>query len=609
MPAMHVESLYLLAGLLVAGVAAQWCASRLRIPAIVLLLGTGLLAGPILGLVNPSELFGDLLSPLVSLGVAVILFEGGLSLKWSEARKLGWPLWLMVTGGLVITFGATTWLGHTLAGLSWPTAAVAGAILVVTGPTVIKPMLRYARLSQRPARLLKWESIVNDPLGALLAVAVLEFVLLRSESGVEATPLGQIPWLILSAAVIGGASAWLLGHAMDRGWIVEHLKAPAILAGVVAVFAGSEALFHEAGLMAVTVMGVMLANVESPSVETVRHFKEDVTVLLVSLLFLILSANLTSDEIMAITGGDVALVAAVLLLVRPLAIWIPLHFTSVTWQEKALLGWVAPRGVVAAAMGAALAPRLVEAGVPDAARLVPLLFGVIMVTVLLNSFTLRPLARLLGIGAQGNGGLLLAGGASWGVDLARTLRRAGVEVTYVDEDDRSVRSARRLGIESWIGDVLDPELLDELPFERLSWLLAAAYDDRTNDLVCIGMRTTLGRERTLSVTSRDEETATRDMALQGRMPWGPAGTFPAIAARFWNGQRFAILEPEEEREDWDAFRAARPDALVLFAVTAGGGLSPVEDLDEAPLDARLVYIGPVSPGRSAPDAGSAPPAR
>ncbi len=391
-----------LAGIVVAGIGAHWLAARLRLPAILLLLLSGLLLGPVLGLVRPDALLGDALRPLVSLAVAIILFEGGLSLRLGEARRLGRPLLGLVLGGLVATFVLASLLARHLAGLDGATAAVLGAILVVTGPTVVRPMLRQAGLARRPAALLKWEGIVNDPLGALLAVLVLE-VAAGGGGGPAARALLTALPLLLAAGVAGVAAGLLLARAMDRGLVPEHLKAPAALAVGLGLYAAAEAVHPEAGLLAVTVLGVALANSGSASIEDVRRFKEDATTLLVSLLFVVLAARLQPADLRALTGPALLFVAAVVFVVRPLAVGLGTLGSGLPWRERLLLGWVAPRGVVAAAVGAALAPRLADAGHTDANLLVPVLFAVILTTVVLHGFTVGPLARRLGLASRGGG--------------------------------------------------------------------------------------------------------------------------------------------------------------------------------------------------------------
>jgi NhaP-type Na+/H+ or K+/H+ antiporter len=584
-----VDPLYLIAGVVAVGVLVLWIAARLQLPAIVLLLATGLLAGPVLGWLDPRALFGELLRPFVSLGVGFVLFEGGLSLRLREVRRLGRPIFALVLGGLVLTFALASVLAHRIAGLSWATSAVIASVLVVTGPTVIRPMLRHARLARRPALLLKWEGIVNDPLGALLAVIVLEaFVALSSVHDARHS-LGAIPLQVVTAGLFGLFAGLAFARMLDRGWIPEHLKTPAIVGGVVAVFAGAEALYDEAGLLGVTVMGVVLANVGSPNVESIRHFKEDVTTLLVSSLFLVLSASLRHEDLRILSVPLVLFVLAVVFVVRPLAVWGALYASGLPWREKLLIGWIAPRGVVAAAMGAALAPRLADAGYADADRLVPVLFGVILTTVVLHGVTVRPLAKRLGLAHEGAEGVLLVGAANWVVELARALGEAGTDAVVVHSDYRQTTRARVLGVEAAYGEILDEDTLDELPLERLSWALACTSDDSYNALVCVSLHKVFGRERVLQLASAKAAEEEAERPLRGRAPWGAEATFSRISSLYWAGRRFRATTLTEQF-GWNAFRERNPDALALFTAREGR-LAPVEPDQPVEPGVDLVYLG------------------
>lgn len=299
------------------GVGAQWLAWRLRLPAIVLMLTAGVLVGPVFGVFDPQRDIGPLTQPLIALAVAIILFEGGLTLNFhrlSDAAEgvrrlvmIGAPLgWL--TSTLALRFGA---------GLSWESATVFGGIMIVTGPTVIAPMLRTSRLSRRPAALLQWEAIVNDPLGALAAVVAFEVVLVL-RTATEATNVVIELLVGLSLAVmLGVLGGYGLARAFRRAWVPEFMKVPLLFVTLLAVFAISDATLHESGLLAVTLMGVVIANANLPSYEELRRFKEHATVLLVSGVFILLAASLDFSELRQLDWRAAAFVAAVVLVARP----------------------------------------------------------------------------------------------------------------------------------------------------------------------------------------------------------------------------------------------------------------------------------------------------
>jgi hypothetical protein len=255
------------------------------------------------------------------------------------------------------------------------------------------------------------------------------------------------------------------------------------------------------------------------------------------------------------------------------------------WREKALIAWIAPRGVVAAAMGAALHVRLADAGFEDGRLLVPVLFVVILATVVLHGLTVRPLAHRLGVSAGRAGGLLLVGADLWVVDLARAMSAAGAEVVVVDRDYRRVLRARMVGCEAIFGDVLSEETLDDVPSERLSLALAATDDDHYNALACVALAKTFGREQVLQVTGDEGEGI--EGHLRGRMPWGEAGTYAAFAGRRWHGAAFRSTALTGEYT-WDRFRAEHPDARPLFALGERSH-TPLEPGDKAPAGSRVLH--------------------
>lgn len=330
----------------------------------MLLTIAGFVVGPLTGLLNPIDDFGELLEPLVQLAVAVILFEGGLNLHFHELGRAGPAVGRLIGVGLVVSFTLGSMLAHFAGGLSWPVACVFGAIIVVTGPTVIVPLLRQARLRARPASLLKWEGIVNDPLGAVLAVVVFEyFVLFENEGNVfdlGMTAVGSLG----GAAALGWFAGVGLGACYRRGWVPEYLKGPMILTTVIATYAIGNLLLAEAGLLTVTTLGLAFGNANLPSIEELRRFKENITTILVSGLFIVLTANLDVALWRALDWRDALLIFAVIFVLRPVVVFIATLGTDLSWQERLLVGWIAPRGIVAAAVAGAGAftARMLEAG-------------------------------------------------------------------------------------------------------------------------------------------------------------------------------------------------------------------------------------------------------
>lgn len=590
--------------MLATAVTCQWVANRLQIPAIILLLGAGITLGPVLGVLDPHALFGDLLKPFVSLSVAVILFEGGLSLNLHEARVAGRPLWRLLLSGLVVGFAVVTAAGIFIADLTVGTAAVLGGILVVTGPTVIIPMLRTARIARRPATLLKWEGIVNDPLGALLAILVFQLAAETAAGNTAASIAGHFLVGVLVSTALGVGAGWLLDKALDRGWLAEHLKSPVMLGAMLGVYTLAELVGHETGLLAVTAMGLLLANLENPHVEDIRHFKEHLSTLLIGFLFVTLSASLKLADLERLVGPPLVLVAFILFVARPLVAFCAGFGSGLPWQERALLAWIAPRGVVAAAVAGAFEPRLREAGYADADLLVPIVFGVIMATVILHSLTIRPMAKALGLSAGGGSGILIVGGARWVLQLALALQRAGAEVVMADSTYRRVSRARREGLEVHFGNVLSEEMEFQLPLERISWVLAANDDNAYNSLVCMRFAGTFGRGNVLQLAMVADEGGRRDAEhnLMGRVPWGDAGTYQEITRRYWSSGTFKVTTLSEEFP-WQRLVQQHPNALFLFWVKPGK--LGVVDADSAPPEGAKVVFMTNGPANVAATAGAA----
>ena len=591
---MDQHLLLLLCALVVVGVGAQWVASRLKIPALLLLLLTGLFLGPlselILGdpILDPDRLFGDLLRPIISLSVALVLFEGGLTLDLAEARKIGRPLWTLILSGLFIGFGSVTLLAHYLGGLDFATSATLGAILVVTGPTVILPMLRSARIAFRPAALLKWEGIINDPFGAILAFLVFAVATI-AEKPQNGGVLGLVLWtllLIVANGMLGLLMARLLDRGMERGWIPEHLKNPVVLATALLAFALGEVIGHEMGLVTVTVLGMGLANMGNPSLERIRWFKEQISTLLISLLFLLLASRLDLADLGRLDLRHLLFVLSVLVIARPLVVLVANLGSGLPWRERVLIGWIAPRGVVAAAVAGAFSVELNDAGFPDGKLLVPLVFAVIFLTVSLHGFTIRPLARRLDLAAKGGKGLLMVGAASWNVALAEALVRAGAFVILADTRYHRVAKARMQGLFVYHGDALSEDVDLELPMEQVTKILAATDEDSYNSLVCVHFVDDFGRDAVYQLNP--ETTADAAGHLKGRTPWGEEGNYRNIARRFWRDGEFKVTALSEAY-DYSRFRQDKPEALPLFYLDENN-VEFLAEGKEAPIGSSLLYM-------------------
>jgi NhaP-type Na+/H+ or K+/H+ antiporter len=592
------------------GMAAQWLAWRLRIPAIILLLATGFSAGPLLGWITPVQTFGPLLEPFVALAVAVILFEGGLNLRLHEYRETGINVNRLASIGLLLTWSASALAGHFVGGLSWPIALVFGAIIVVTGPTVIMPLLKQAKLKRRPAALLKWEGIVNDPLGALLAVLVFEYFA-ASGHAVAITDIFAGLALALVTAVVGGTvAAYLLGWSFLQGHVPEYLKGPAMLAMVLIIYTLLNQVQEEAGLLAVTVAGVVLANQRLRNIDELRRFKEYITVMLVSALFILLTAQIPLDTLKQLDWRSAALLATVIFVIRPLSVYIATLGTGIDPRERLLTAWIAPRGIVAAAVAGLFAPRLIEEGYGGADQLVPLVFALIVTTVILHGLSIGVLARRLGLAAQHPNGLLIVGASSWAIGLAQTLHKLKVPTIVSDESWYPLRPARMAGIKIHHGEILSERAEETLELNEVSHLLAATNNSAYNALVCTRFAPELGRNHVYQLASATKgESESKEMArtMRGLIAFDKQIRYEDFIRHHYEGWQFHSTRLSDEYGFAELSAELPQQAIPLLMLSENGRLRlfPLDE-DEVPTEGDVVisYRPPSSEDQPRDQGGS-----
>jgi len=530
----HAASLLLI--VLCAGLASQWLAAVIRLPAIVVLIGVGLLLGPVSGLVSlnlPREQLGE----LIGLGVAIILFEGGMDLKLAEFRRVGHGVGRLTVLGPPLAWLLGSLAAHHVGGLEWPVAIVLGAILVVTGPTVIIPLLRQARLNKDSAALLKWEGIVNDPIGVLMAVLAFQYFTISGGEGLVTTLKG-LGAAIAVALVLGGAGGWAIGWLYRRGGAPEHLKPPVLMALVLAAYWISNQVQHEAGLLTVTLMGMVIGNMDLAERDSLLRFKENLTVVLLSVLFIVIPGQLSPSQLQLVDWRMVAFVLCILLLVRPVTIALATLGAPMRRRDKLLLGWIAPRGIVAVATAGVFGPALVNAGYPDAERLLPTTFLIVITTVLCHGLSLGRIARRLGLAAGSDSGLLVVGASPFTCELALALRRQQIDVLVVDRDYDALKFARMQGIDVYYGEFLSEQAEETLEVQHLSYLLCATDNDSYNALVCKAQGRRVGHHRTFQLAQRRlSRQAAGEVSLlrRGFFAFHADATFHALEARLQDG--------------------------------------------------------------------------
>lgn len=570
------ESLLIpLAVVVVSGAAAQWLAWRLALPSILLLLLCGFVAGPVLGLLDTDKLMGDLLLPFVSLSVALILYEGGLSLKFSELSAVGTVVRNLVTVGMLLTWAVGTATAYLLFDLGPALAALLGAILVVTGPTVIIPLLRHIRPTGPAGSALKWEGIVIDPLGALLAVLVFEV----TAQGPSQQASAQIAWAVLKTVIAGGGLG-LLGAALitlllHRYWVPDFLQNAVSLMLVVAAFTVSNLVQHESGLLAVTVMGIALANQKYVDVRHIVEFKENLRVLLLSALFVLLAARLKVADLRSVALPAAAFVGIMVVIARPAAVLASTAKSKLNTRERAFLACMAPRGIVAAAVASVFALRMEHYGYEEAGLLVPVTFAVIVGTVAIYGLGAPLAARALKVADPNPQGILFVGAHAWVRALAEVLKEKGIRVLLVDTNRSHTAAARMAGLPTYTGSVLADYALDEIDLGGLGRLFALTPNEWVNALANQRFAPIFGRAECyeLPPEERKEKRRTDHRRLHGRRLFAEGVTDARMRRRFAAG---AIVKatPISETFGFEEFtQRYGNDAIPLLLLKSGGRLT------------------------------------
>ena len=488
----------------------QWLGWKLRLPAILPLLLCGLTLGPGLGFLNPDAIFGNLLFPIISLGVAVILFEGALTLNFKEIKDHGRMVTHLVIIGTAITWACITTATFYLLDFSWEIALLFGALVVVTGPTVIVPMLRSVRPKSQLASILRWEGIVIDPIGALLAVLVFEYI---TVSGDPTTHVLYALGSMLSLGLgLGAAAGYLTGQILRRNLLPHYLRNTAVLTLMLGVFVGSNLLQEESGLLTVTVMGIWLANMRGVDIAEILEFKETLTVLLISALFILLAARLDSNAMLDLGWGGVGVLVVTMLVARPLSIWVSGVGTSLSRADKWFLCWIAPRGIVAAAVSSLFAIKLEANNVQGADAIVPLVFLIIIGTVVIQSLTAGRWARFLGVKADSAQGLLIFGASKFSRELAKILKSKDVKVLLADSNWDNIRLARMDNIPVYFGNPASEHAETYMDLTGIGRVLIMSPYRQLNPLVSFYFQDLFGGKKVFELNNTEAGSARHQLS-------------------------------------------------------------------------------------------------
>lgn len=603
-----------LAGIIILGILAQWFAWKFKIPAILPLILIGLLVGPIAAeFINADGtkwiepiwneehkkgLFpGEGLFYFVSLAISIILFEGGLTLKRSEIRNVGPVITKLITVGAAVTFFGAAVLAHYLFGLSWDLCFLFSGLIIVTGPTVITPILRNIPLKRDVSTVLKWEGILIDPIGALIAVLVFEFISVEGEVGFTKTALIEFGKIILFGTTFGFTFAHALVFAINKKFIPHYLLNVVSLSVVLLVFIESEIFAHESGLLAVVVMGMVIGNSKLDNIKELLYFKESLSVLLISILFILLAANINYQDLMLLYRWEtLALFLAVAFVIRPIAVFVSAHGSTLRTNEKMFISWVGPRGIVAAGIASLFGSKLRAGGIEGAEYITPLVFMIVLGTVLLNATTARLFARISGVFLSKSEGILIIGASRVSRLVAQYLIDNGRHVVLVDSNQNNVSEAEKMGIEAHTENIYSETLKDNVEFNDIGYLLALTGNADINRYAVEKFGAQFGENGSFRLASKAE--------LENSSISPENGVF-TLSDDFNNLMEVTEEYPEIHEvvvKDLDSYQnileniKSNKDQIPLFLKTSKGEIHIIPSLDEdleKEIDAKsqLVYLG------------------
>lgn len=570
---MDFETVPLIALVFLCCVICQWLAWRVRMPPILFLLLAGILAGPVLELVNPEEFLGDLFYPFVSLSVAIILFEGSLNLRFREIKGLHVVVRNMVTVGMGATWLITTLATRFFLEISWEVATLFGAIMVVTGPTVVAPILRTVRPLSTVANILKWESIIIDPIGASLAVLVFEFIIIGGGQEALGHTLIIFGQLLVIGSFIGITAGYLLGVCLRYHLIPEFLHNVCTLGLVFTSFALANMIQPEAGLITVTVFGVWLANMRGVDLEHILAFKETLSILLISLLFIVLAARVDFADLQQIGWKALLVCLAIQFLARPINIMLSTLGSKLSGAERNFMAWIAPRGIVAAAISSLFALKLEKYGYADGAFLVPLTFTVIIFTVLLQSMTAVPIAKLLKVTLPEPDGVLIIGSNRLSRAIARTLLDLKIKVVVADSSKERIARAREEEIPTYRGNPLSEHAEYNLELAGLGTLLALSAIESENIAATFHYRREFEKNNIYFLRQNGQDESGKAGSPSRTSGQSPGQTlfsdevgYGQLAKMIDRGASVGQLKVEDASDWQQFFRQKRNGAIPLFAI-------------------------------------------
>jgi NhaP-type Na+/H+ or K+/H+ antiporter len=599
-----------LAGIVILGILAQWVAWRLKLPAILPLILIGLLVGPISTLftgdgskiIQPiwtgeKGLFpGEGLYYFVSLAISIILFEGGLTLKRSEVTTVGPVITKLITLGTLVTFVVGGVAANLILGLNWQISFLFSSLIIVTGPTVITPILRNIPLKKDVSAVLKWEGILIDPIGALVAVLVFEFISVGEGQAYTKTAMVEFAKILLFGSTFGFAFAHALAFLIKKNYIPHYLLNVAALSVVLGMFVLSDSFAHESGLLAVVVMGMVMGNLDLPNLKELLYFKESLSVLLISILFIVLAANINLADLDLILNWDTLILFLVIVFViRPLAVFLSAWGSNLKLNEKLFIGWVGPRGIVAAGIASLFGSKLIDRGEPGAEYITPLVFMIVLGTVLFNATTARYFAMLVGVFLKKSEGILIIGASKPSRLIGEYLRDNGRHVVLIDNNQNNVDKARSYGLEAIRANIFSDNLTDNIELNDMGYLMALTGNTDINQYAIEKFRDQFGENGAFRLVHADEMTDPENQPKEGLFSHTDDFIKLTEVVRKNPNMHEIKLKNKEHYEGLIEITKANEDMIPVFLKNPDGDLTIIpsfsKEFNDITEGYQLVYLG------------------
>ncbi len=599
-----------LAGIIILGIIAQWVAWRLKLPAILPLILIGLFVGPVSTLftdhgekwIEPiwngeKGLFpGDGLYYFVSLAISIILFEGGLTLKRSEIANVGPVITKLITLGSVVTFFGAGVAAHFVFGLTWQVSFLISGLIIVTGPTVITPILRNIPLKKDVSAVLKWEGILIDPIGALVAVLVFEFISVGEGEAYTQTALIEFGKILLFGTTFGFTFAHALAFAIKKNFIPHYLLNVVSLSVVLLVFVESDIFAHESGLLAVVVMGLVMGNINLPNLKELLYFKESLSVLLISILFILLAANINIQELELIFNWQmVVLLAIIVFVIRPLGVFLSTAGSDLKFKEKLFISWVGPRGIVAAGIASLFGSKLLANGEPGAEYITPIVFTVVLGTVLLNATTARLFAKMVGVFLTKSEGILIIGASKASRLIAGYLQQNKRHVVLIDNNQSNIDKAKKMGLEAMTANIYSDSLTDNIELNDMGYLMALTGNSDINMFAIKKFRDQFGENGSFRLVTGDEMNDPENNPKEGLFSHTDDFIKLMEASRKYPSIHEIELKDKEHYEGLIEITKSDKNMVPIFLKTTSGDLKIIpsfsKEFEDIAEGSKLVYLG------------------